>query len=45
LCLLPASNSHALPKSIDIDIRWPTSLAGGERPGECVKGSKRDEMG
>jgi len=26
-------NPHTLPKSIDIDTGWPTSLVGGERPG------------
>jgi hypothetical protein len=29
--LLP--NPQARPKIIDIDIAWPTSLVGGERPG------------
>jgi len=30
---LPALNPYGRPKSIDIDMGWPTSLAGGERPG------------
>ena len=33
LCLLPTSNLHTLLKSININIRWPTSLTGGERTG------------
>ena len=33
LCFLPARNTQAVPRSIDIDIGWPTSLVGGERPG------------
>ena len=29
LCFLPAPNSYSLPKSIDIEVGWPTSLTGG----------------
>ena len=29
-CFLPAPNPQTLPKSIDIDIGWPTSLLEGE---------------
>jgi len=32
---------NPVPRSIEIDIEWPTSLIGGERPGgsefECVR--------
>ena len=30
---LPAHSPYAHAKSIDVDIEWPTSLIGGERPG------------
>jgi len=32
---LPSTHTwqYAHPKSIDIDVGWPTSLTGGERPG------------
>jgi hypothetical protein len=30
---------HTLLKSIDIDVGWPTSLIGGERPGGSEFGS------
>jgi len=32
-CFIPAPNPQVLLKSIDITIRWPTSLVGGERQG------------
>ena len=38
-CLLRAPNSYARPKSVDIEIGWPTSLTGGERPGGNEFGS------
>jgi hypothetical protein len=37
---LPAPNPHARPKSIEIDMGWPTSLTGGERPGGDEFGCK-----
>jgi len=32
-CFLPTPNLYALPEFIDVNVVWPTSLAGGERPG------------
>jgi len=39
-CLLPAPNPYTRAKSIDIEIEWPTSLAGGERPGGNESGCR-----
>ena len=44
-CLLPNQNSHALPKSINIDIGWPTSLVGGERPGSSEMAASLEVRG
>ena len=50
LCFLSVPNPQCLLKPTEIDVGWPTSLVGGERPGGskfgCVgteKGRKRLE--
>jgi len=41
------TNPSPTPRSIDIDIGWPTSLVGGERPvcSKFVWGTKKNDMG
>ena len=43
LDLLPVPSSQGLQKSIDIDVGWPASLVGGERPSGISLGAEGPE--